>query len=44
VGLAKALQYASAVGGLATTATGAMDGLPTAADVETLVAGGGRGE
>jgi len=44
VGLAEALQYASAVGGLATTATGAIGGLPTAADVETLVAGGGRGE
>ena len=39
VGLAEALRYASAVGGLATTATGAMAGLPTAADVEALVAG-----
>jgi len=43
-GLAEALRYASAVGGLATTVTGAMAGLPTAADVETLVAGGGHGE
>lgn len=40
----EALRYASAVGALATTATGAMDGLPSADAVSELLVAADRGE
>jgi fructokinase len=42
--LSEALRYASAVGGLATTATGAMDGLPSTDAVAELLAAAEHGE